>query len=54
MRSPCAIGRSYAESPDIDGNIYFSAEREVSPGEFVQVRLLETMDGELFGEEYAE
>lgn len=44
------VGRSYAESPDVDGRIYFSAEREVAPGEFVQVHLIDTMDGELVGE----
>ena len=48
------VGRSYAESPDIDGRIYFSAEREVKAGEFVNVRLTSTMDGELMGELYEE
>ena len=48
------VGRSYAESPDIDGRIYFSAEREIAPGEFVNVRLTDTMDGELVGELYEE
>lgn len=33
------FGRSYAESPDIDGRIYFTADGEVSPGTFVTVRL---------------
>lgn len=44
------FGRSYAESPDIDGRIYFTADCEVSPGAFVTVRLTGTMDGELTGE----
>ena len=44
------VGRSYAESPDIDGRIYFSAERDVQPGEFVPVRITGAMDGELTGE----
>ena len=44
------FGRSYAESPDIDGRIYFTAEEEVAPGTFVNVRLTGTMDGELTGE----
>ena len=43
-------GRSYAESPDIDGRIYFNADREIPPGEFVTVRLTGVMDGELTGE----
>ncbi len=44
------IGRSYAESVDIDGKIYFSAERDLDAGEFVSVRITGTMDGELTGE----
>lgn len=28
------VGRSYAESPDIDGRIYFTADHEVEAGEF--------------------
>ena len=48
------VGRSYAESPDIDGRIYFSADREVRAGEFVPVRLTGTMDGEPVGELYEE
>jgi len=44
------FGRSYAESPDIDGRIYFTADEEVVPGTFVTVRLTDTMHGELTGE----
>lgn len=43
-------GRSYAESPDIDGRIWFTADEEVPAGTFVTVRLTGTMDGELTGE----
>ena len=49
-QSMCYVGRSYAESPDIDGRIYFTAERDVAPGEFVPVRLTGVMDGEMTGE----
>ena len=44
------FGRSYAESPDIDGRVYFTADREIAPGTFVRVRFTGTMDGELTGE----
>ena len=44
------FGRSYAESPEIDGRIYFTADEEVAPGTFVMVRFTDTMDGELTGE----
>lgn len=43
-------GRSYAESPDIDGKIWFTAERDVETGTFVNVRITGVMDGELTGE----
>ena len=44
------VGRSYAESVDIDGRIFFSSERELDAGEFVSVRITGAMDGELTGE----
>ena len=44
------VGRSYAESPDIDGCIYFTADHEVEVGQFVPVRITGAMDGELTGE----
>ena len=44
------VGRSWAESPDIDGKIYFTANSEPEAGSFVQVRITGTMDGELTGE----
>ena len=44
------FGRSYAESPDIDGRIYFTADREVEAGTFVIVRFTGVMDGEITGE----
>ena len=45
----CWIGRSYADSPDIDGEVHFDAVcRE---GEMINVRIFETEDGILYGEE---
>ncbi len=43
------FGRSYAESPEIDGRVWFTAERDVAPGEFVSVRIDGAEDGELTG-----
>ena len=48
------IGRSWAESPDVDGHIYFTAPRDVAAGEFVPVRITDTMDGELTGDLWEE
>ena len=42
-------GRSYADSPDVDGTVYF--EGDCAPGEFCTVRITGLMDGELLGTE---
>lgn len=44
------FGRSYAESPEIDGRIWFTSARAVTPGTFVPVLLSGTAEGELTGE----
>jgi len=49
-QSQMFFGRTYAESPEIDGRVYFTADGEVQPGTFVTVRFTDTMDGELTGE----
>lgn len=43
-------GRSYADSPDIDGKVWFTAEAPVKTGQFVNVRITDVYDGELVGE----
>ena len=42
-------GRSYADSPDIDGTVYFDGD--CLPGDFADVRITGVMDGELTGEQ---
>ncbi len=44
------IGRSYADSPDVDGHVYFTADNDVEPGAFVPVRITGSMDGDMTGE----
>ena len=44
------FGRTYADSPDIDGRVLFSAARSVVPGEFVMVHITGAEDGDLVGE----
>ncbi len=46
------FGRTYADSPDIDGRVLFTAEEIVKVGTFVPVRITEVIDGDLCG--YAE
>lgn len=44
-------GRSYADSIDVDSLVYFGANREVTMGEFVNVRILCAQEYDLIGEE---
>ena len=44
-------GRTYADSPGIDGTVRFESEAEHRPGEFVQVLILGAEDGDLIGRE---
>ena len=46
----CYAGRSYADSPDVDGHVYFTAAGRVPEGELVRVRITGTTDGDLTGE----
>lgn len=46
----CYVGRSYADSPDVDGKVFFTAGGLVSAGSFVNVRITGTSDGDLTGE----
>ena len=45
----CWYGRSYADSPDVDGKVFFTG-KGVQPGTFVRVRITEVLDGDLVGE----
>lgn len=47
--SECFFGRSYADAPDIDGKIYFTAPKRLKDGEFVNVNITEVLDYDLFG-----
>ncbi|MDR0943322.1 MAG: 30S ribosomal protein S12 methylthiotransferase RimO [Ruminococcus sp.] len=47
----CFFGRSYMDAPDIDGKIYFTAsDNKPFPGDFVTVKITETLDLDLIGE----
>ncbi len=47
--SECFYGRSYADAPDIDGKVYFTASKRIKDGEFVDVKVSEVLDYDLFG-----
>ena len=46
----CYAGRTYADSVDVDNHVYFTAAGLVPAGEFVNVRITGTQDGDLTGE----
>jgi len=46
----CYVGRTYADSVEVDGRVLFTAAGTVAAGEFVRVRITDTQDGDLFGE----
>ncbi len=50
MVSEIYYGRSALDAPDIDGKIYFSAERAVEEGEFVKVKIGNVLDYDLLGD----
>lgn len=47
-------GRTYADSPEIDGRVWFTADRTVKTGSFVSVTVTGVRDGELTGQEAAQ
>lgn len=46
----CFVGRTYADSVEIDGRVFFTAAGVIPAGEFVSVRITGTEDGDLTGE----
>ncbi|SHI00200.1 30S ribosomal protein S12 methylthiotransferase RimO [Sporanaerobacter acetigenes] len=51
------IGRSYMDSPEIDGIVYFKSIKAVNPGTFVNVKIVGCLEYDLMGEilsEYSE
>lgn len=46
----CWSGRTYADSVEVDGHVYFTAAGEVPAGHFVNVRITGVADGDLTGE----
>lgn len=44
-----SFGRTYADSPDIDGKVFFKATPRPRDGDFIDVTIDENYEGELFG-----
>lgn len=46
----CYFGRTEYDAPDIDGKIFFSSENPLEIGDFVKIRVTDTLDYDLIGE----
>ncbi len=46
----CWFGRTEADAPDIDGKVFFSSENSLNIGDFVKLRIIDTLDYDLLGE----
>ncbi len=46
----CWFGRTAADAPDIDGKVFFSSEKPLKMGEYVKIRIVDTLDYDLVGE----
>jgi len=44
------IGRSQADAPEVDGQVFIKTERKLSPGDFVRVKIIDTYEYDLLGE----
>lgn len=44
-----AIGRSFADAPEIDGNVYLNGEQDVKPGDLVAVKIEHADEYDLWG-----
>ncbi len=46
----CYYGRTYADAPEIDGKLFFMSTRPLKIGEFVKVRVNDSIEYDLLGE----
>ncbi len=47
--SEAHFGRSANDAPEIDGKVYFKSELRIAPGSFVEVKIREVVDYDLYG-----
>ena len=44
------LGRSYADAPEVDGNVFINTSYKVKVGDFVRCRITDTLEYDLVGE----
>ncbi len=45
----CCFGRSESDAPEIDGKIFFTSSKKLTVGDYVNVKIEDTIDCDLFG-----
>ncbi len=48
--SECFFGRTAADAPDIDGKIFFTCDKKLKLGQYVNVNITDTLEYDLIGE----
>ncbi|MBR4627436.1 MAG: 30S ribosomal protein S12 methylthiotransferase RimO [Ruminococcus sp.] len=46
----CWFGRTANDAPDIDGKVFFTSSKPLSVGDYVRIRITDTLDYDLIGE----
>ena len=46
----CWFGRTVLDAPDIDGKVFFTSEKRLQIGDYVKIRITDTLDYDLIGE----
>lgn len=46
----CYFGRTEADAPDIDGKVFFSCDKPLQIGDYVTIKITDTLDYDLIGE----
>lgn len=46
----CWFGRTPSDAPDIDGKVFFTSEKPLAIGEYVRIKITDTLDYDLIGE----
>lgn len=46
----CFFGRTALDAPDIDGKVFFTSEKPLTIGDYVKIKITDTLDYDLIGE----
>ena len=49
-----AVGRSYREAPEVDGQVYIEGDEDSKPGDIIKVRVLQGFTYDVVGEKIHE